>query len=416
MYRLRLVALLLTGVALAACSGSSEPNAVQLRAADKAISGDLDAQIRRVQILRTQGNYVEATRAISQLMIGVPDDPRVVGEYGKLLAQQGQAQDALAFLRRATELNTNDWTIYSAMGVAYDQLNDPNQARIAYDRALAMKPGDATVLNNYAMSRMLAKDLPQAARLIQQARATNSSDLKIQRNAELIASLMPPEPKPVMMQGPALAAAPQAAPVVPVSRVEAPKPVTAAPFPFVPFTSRPVAQPLAPVAPVATSGSRQPTSAPRPLQPQQMGASVSPQQTASVKPKANAQVMMQEVPFDPLAGPVAQAGEKPIKLKPPVKKTAIAKAEAPKAEKSKAAEPKIQVAKSETPVKAAPAKTEAPKAQVVKNDVKPEAKPAKAPKPENKPASKPAKTQFAESEPKPSADSIPRLRMAADSD
>ena len=37
------------------------------------------------------------------------------------MVQQGRPDDAHAFLKRATELKTNDWTLYSALGVAYDQ-------------------------------------------------------------------------------------------------------------------------------------------------------------------------------------------------------------------------------------------------------------------------------------------------------
>lgn len=427
MSRLRFAALLLTGVALSACSGTSEPaNMTQNRGRDGAMSGELDTQLRRAQLLRAQGDLAEATRAIAQMMIAVPDDPRVVGEYGKLLAQKGQPEDAIAFLRRASELNSNDWTVYSAMGVAYDQLHDPNQARIAYDRALSLKPNEPSVLNNFAMSRMLANDLPQASRLIQMAKASGNSDPKIQRNAEMIASLMPRETsKPATIQTPAVATAPVAAPVTPVARRETPKPVAKAAIPpvqagqpaIVP-TPQPVraAQPfVAPASqPAVTQDTRQPTGAPRTLQ-QRMGANFTPLRTADAKPtsrKMGPQVMMQEVPFDPLAGPVAKrAEEKPIKLKQPVKRS-IAKNEKPKVSK-----PKVDVAKSEITEK-----TKASKVQAARNEAKTEqkttAKAENKPELENKkPVARPVKTQFAEkSDARTAADGIPRLRMAADSE
>ena len=97
---------------------------------------------------------------LSQLMLVASDDPRVVSEYGKTLAQKGRAQEAVQFLTRASELQPNDWTLYSALGVAYDQLGNQSAARIAYEHALTLQPGEASVLNNYALSRMLANDLP----------------------------------------------------------------------------------------------------------------------------------------------------------------------------------------------------------------------------------------------------------------
>ena len=37
------------------------------------------------------------------------------------------------------ELQPNDWTLYSALGVAYDQLGDQTSARTAYEHALALQ-------------------------------------------------------------------------------------------------------------------------------------------------------------------------------------------------------------------------------------------------------------------------------------
>jgi Flp pilus assembly protein TadD len=392
MSRLRFAAFLLTGVALAACSSSSDPTSMTLNARPgDAVSGDLDVQIRRAQLLRVQGNYTDATRALSQMMIAVPDDPRVVGEYGKLLAQKGQPQDAIAFLRRATELNATDWTLWSAMGVAYDQINDPNAARVAYDRALSLKPNDPTVLNNFAMSRVLANDLPQAARLINQAKLAGGSDPKIAKNAEMIAGLMPAQQSATPMTMP-VAQAPQAAPVTAVTRSQAPvmsAPLANAQQPYVTLPAQP--RPTAP-QPVAREDMRQPTGAPRSLQPQ---ASAN-----AARPKM-ANVRMMEVPFDPLAGPVANR----IKLKQP--KTAVAKAERAKTAKAetKTAQAEVPAAVAVTPEKKV-AKSDVAKVDVKAASSKPEAKP------EPKPAAKPQKTQFADSK---KDGGIPRLRMASDS-
>jgi Flp pilus assembly protein TadD len=114
----------------------------------------------------------------------------VVGEYGKVLIQQGRARSAIDFLTRAVQLQQADWMLYSALGVAYDQVGDFGNARAAYERALSLKPDETAILNNYAMSRMLAGDLAQAKRLIAQASAT-SKDERITRNVKLIDGLNP---------------------------------------------------------------------------------------------------------------------------------------------------------------------------------------------------------------------------------
>ena len=123
----------------------------------------LDGSIRQAQLLRTDGNYSEAIRHLSQLMMVASDDQRVISEYGKTLAAMGRAQEAINFLTRAQQLQPGDWTVHSALGVAYDQLGKQTEAKQAYEQALAIRPGEASILSNYALSRMLANDPDEAA-------------------------------------------------------------------------------------------------------------------------------------------------------------------------------------------------------------------------------------------------------------
>ena len=99
------------------------------------------------------------------------------------------APEAVQFFSRAVELQPNDWTFYSALGVAYDQIGDSAKARKAYQRALVLKPGEASVLNNYALSRMQAGDLAEAHRLLSQAAAAGSGNPQIARNLTLLQGL-----------------------------------------------------------------------------------------------------------------------------------------------------------------------------------------------------------------------------------
>jgi Flp pilus assembly protein TadD len=307
----RLAVLLLCGTALCACSTMTATKTDKL-AQDKAAAvqpaakDDLDGNLRQARMLRQAGQYDQAISVLSQLMLVASDNPQVVAEYGKTLAQKGRAQDAVQFLHRAIELSPNDWTLYSAMGVSYDQVDDQVNARIAYEHALALQPDEASVLNNYALSRMLAKD-PQGAQLLiakAQAAAT-PGDKKIADNVALIASL---QPKPAKGEDakPAIAgsAAPRnvaaAAPAKPDAGADAKKAAQAvagnAPLPL------PVAAPA--IASNTQSGNVS-TGAPRSLTPnlQTMPASVQAANAAPLPPYPD--VVMQAVPVDPYAGPVA---------------------------------------------------------------------------------------------------------------
>jgi Flp pilus assembly protein TadD len=242
---------------------------------------NLEDSVAQAQALRLAGSYPEAIRHLSQLMMVASDDPRVVTEYGKTLAAMGRAQDAVNFLTRAQQLQPGDWTIYSALGVAYDQLGNQKDAQTSYEHALAIKPGEPSVLSNYALSRMLANDPEMAQKLAARAEiAGGSSDPKIARNIVMIRTMAPvapgfavnaPTPSPVPHTA---MATPQAAPRVPVAAKQMPQPL---------FVQPP---------PMASNGnSRMIEGSP---------------QMAQMPPQArDNRVVMQRVPEDPLAGPVA---------------------------------------------------------------------------------------------------------------
>src|SRR5262249_32617396 len=59
-------------------------------------------------------------------------------------------------------------------------------AKLAYERALTLKPNEPAVLNNYAMSRMLAGDTATARSLMERAQASGSTDPKIAANLQML--------------------------------------------------------------------------------------------------------------------------------------------------------------------------------------------------------------------------------------
>ena len=312
----------------------AQPEAKEKATGPATPAANLEDSIRQAQMLRLAGNYDEAIKHLSQLMMVAADDPRVVTEYGKTLAQMGRASDAVNFLTRASQLSSTDWTVYSALGVAYDEVGNQKAAQAAYEHALVLNPGESSVLNNYALSRLLAKDTDMARSLAGRAEIANAThDDKITRNIAMIRSMAP-------------------APSVAVN-----KPVPqAAPVPN--FT--PVAQQALPHALSVQKVAQTPLPAPAPAKP------VTPDN----------RVVMQRVPVDPLAGPVASHAPRPLQP--------LAKAEAPKPEAAKTETAKAEPAKPETakalPAKPVPAKTEV----AVKPAAKPEAK-AEAAKPAAKP-------------------------------
>jgi Flp pilus assembly protein TadD len=224
----RFAGLAVCAAALAGCASSDGAKTataippVSRMSPDNTLAANVNDALSQAQALRTSGDFDGATRIMAQLMLAQPDDARIVGEYGKLLAQENRSTDAVNFLRRAVELQPSDWTYYSALGVSYDQLGDHDNARLAYERALSLKPGTAVVLNNYAMSRMLAGDANGAHVLMAKAQATGSLDPRIAENiARLDADHPAPAPMAVAAVAPPVKPAAAAAPVKPTPLVAA---------------------------------------------------------------------------------------------------------------------------------------------------------------------------------------------------
>lgn len=286
--------------------------------------------------------------------------------------------------------------------MAYDQAGNQDQAKVAYEHALILKPGEPSVLNNYALSRLLAKDTDMARTLAARAEIANATaqDEKITRNIAMIRSMEPAAGADVAANKPAIAAgkpAPVAQNFTPAPQQPLPHPVSQPPAPKVTQAALP--------APVST--------------PAQGG------------------VVMQRVPVDPLAGPVASHAPRPLQraVKTETLKSDIAKTEAPKipakpepakALPAKPAEPAKAQVKLETPAKPkaeiAVAKPDAAR-PVVKLDLAAKTETAKsvpAVKPAAEPkvlASTPVKaTKPANAKADPKADSkaaIPGLRLSA---
>ncbi|HEY8950149.1 MAG TPA: tetratricopeptide repeat protein [Rhizomicrobium sp.] len=283
---------------IALCAGLAAPVAYADDAkstAPTAVSypATLNAEIAHAKDLREKGQFAEASKALRQLMLVAGSDPRVTGEYGKVLTQQGYAKDAVTVLSKAVQLNGSDWTLYSALGVAYDQLDNRADARKAYDRALAMKPGEPSVVNNYAVSRMLAGDYDGAVQMLSQL---HSSDPKIAANlakAEELKAVH--EPKSV-------------AAAQPIKQVPAPATSTAMADPNVVMQKVPNDPKAGPV--------RSASGAPRDLGTKPVTKPVLAAAASKLNASPNS-IVMQKVPVDPEAGPVkAAAVTSPAARKP----------------------------------------------------------------------------------------------------
>jgi Flp pilus assembly protein TadD/cell division protein FtsN len=364
--RLAALSLLLSGIAVdasaqglfgwrskssGATEASSEPvksTAQSNRPVDSAPT-ELNTALARAQISRKVGDFAEATKILSQLVLFAPDDSRVLGEYGKTLLAQGKSDDALAFLERAIQIQPGDWSLYSALGVAHDQKGEYQAAQTAYERALQLKPGETAVLNNAALSYMQSGDLDSAERMIQQASATTTDKARIEYTMALVQRLKAARPSSIQTPAPA---APTPAPETPAPAPAPAVVASLAPAPEAPAAIEPTpAEPVIETTPVASSALPPPDAEPIEWDVAVTPAAEAPQvempsmNLASLQ--ADPSVVMQAVPKDDLAGPVKRAQPKP---EAPAQKQAV---ETPPARRQLAVSANPPLTKS-APAEAAP--------------------------------------------------------------
>jgi Flp pilus assembly protein TadD/cell division protein FtsN len=277
---------------------------------------DLNTALMKAQLSRKMGDFAEATKILSQLVLFAPDDSRVMGEYGKTLAAQGKSDDALAFLDRAIQIRPDDWTFHSAAGVAFDQKGQYPLAQASYARALQLKPGEPSVLNNAALSYMQAGDVDMAEQMIRQAAATSTDKSRIEYTIALVERAKASRPQrsaPIPAPAPA---ASEPAPQVVASVAPAPEPPQATYIPEPP-PAEPVTSYEAPA--IETSA------LPPPEEPVEDWVDVTPQaaapeieipSTSLASLQSNPTVVMQAVPKDDLAGPVQQRTAPPPQATP----------------------------------------------------------------------------------------------------
>jgi Flp pilus assembly protein TadD len=150
---------------------------------------NIEAAVALARTQRGKGDFNGATATLSQLVLLAPDDPRVLGEYGKTLVDRGETEDALAFLQRAIELNPGEWSYYSAQGVAFAKTGNFGAAQMAFSRALALNPNDPIVLNNLALAFLQAGNRDQAEALLARASQTGLATSQIMQNLALVRNL-----------------------------------------------------------------------------------------------------------------------------------------------------------------------------------------------------------------------------------
>ena len=151
---------------------------------------DPEAGRRFSAALRAVQNDEEALRVASQIASRAPDDARVKLELAKALIANDRAHEAVRPVEQAIAQGLHeDWSAYSTYGVALDKVGKHRQARVQYDRALAISPDNARVLNNKGLSFALSGQPRLAEDALRTAAAMPGGSARVRQNLALVLGL-----------------------------------------------------------------------------------------------------------------------------------------------------------------------------------------------------------------------------------
>lgn len=148
-----------------------------------------EAGIAYANALRMTGRNDQALAVMRQVAILNPNDREVLASYGKALAGSGEFEAALDAVRRAQRPDVPDWKLMSAEGAILDQMGQQDAARELYRKALDIQPNEASVLSNLGMSYLLANDLKTAETYMRSAAQGPGADSRVRQNLALVVGL-----------------------------------------------------------------------------------------------------------------------------------------------------------------------------------------------------------------------------------
>jgi tetratricopeptide (TPR) repeat protein len=132
---------------------------------------DGDSAEARLLLGTTKMNAREFAEALADLQKAAelnPQLPDVFSYYGLALLATGDMAGAANAFRKELESNPNDFVGNLQLGVVYKQDQRYDEARLSFDRALRVRPGDPGVRYQLATLDLLAGNLQQACSKLEQ--------------------------------------------------------------------------------------------------------------------------------------------------------------------------------------------------------------------------------------------------------
>lgn len=150
---------------------------------------DKATAITYARALHALDQNAQAVAVLQGLAIQNPEDMKVLGAYGKALADAGRLTEANEILMKAHTPERPDWSVLSTQGSVADQMGRHEEAREFYQTALKMRPNDPMVLSNLGLSYALSSQLPLAEETLLLAARQPAADQRVRQNLALVLAL-----------------------------------------------------------------------------------------------------------------------------------------------------------------------------------------------------------------------------------
>ena len=139
--------------------------------------------------LKAMGQKEIALAVLQQASTMHAHDRELASEYGRLALEAEQIALANKLLAIADDPLKPDWRVVSARGTALAKLGKYGEAVPMFERARALEPNNASVLNNLAMAMAANGQPDKAEELLRQALALRGDDAKIKQNLAIVLGL-----------------------------------------------------------------------------------------------------------------------------------------------------------------------------------------------------------------------------------
>ena len=146
---------------------------------------DLEALLGLARNLRYMGLAGQAGRVLEENLEAFAANPRLLAELGRAELAAGQAGPAIDRLQASIGGDPAEWRTYSALGIAYDYEKSRQLAAAAYRTALELCIDNPTVLNNMAVSAVLAGDVDGGIAILKRIPPFARQSAPVQNNLAL---------------------------------------------------------------------------------------------------------------------------------------------------------------------------------------------------------------------------------------